>query len=45
MKERLHELETLLLAECPKHETDCATCPCSKECDEYARLKNLIIEQ
>ena len=45
MKERLNELEALLLAECPKHETDCTACPYSKECDEYARLKNLIIEQ
>ena len=43
MEERIKELEILLMQECEKHETDCATCPYAKECDEYARLKNLII--
>ena len=43
MEERIKELETLLMQECEKHEKDCTTCPYPKECDEYARLKNLII--
>ena len=40
---RIKELENILMQECEKHEKDCTTCPYSKECDEYARLKNLII--
>ena len=43
MEKRIKELETLLMQECEKHEKDCTTCPYTKECDEYARLKNLII--
>ena len=42
-EKRIKELETLLMQECEKHEKDCTTCPYTKECDEYARLKNLII--
>lgn len=38
MEERIKELENILTKECEKHEKDCTTCPCSKECDEYARL-------
>ena len=33
----------ILMKECEKHEKDCTSCPYTKECDEYARLKNLII--
>ena len=43
MEERIKELEILLIKECEKHEKDRTTCPYSKECNEYARLKNLII--
>lgn len=42
-EKRLQELETLLMQECEKYEKDCTTCPYTKECDEYARLNNLII--
>lgn len=38
MKERIAELENILENECPKHETDCTTCPYANQCDEYARL-------
>ena len=43
MKERIQELENILTEECEKYKKDCTTCPYTKECDEYARLNNLII--
>lgn len=43
MKEKIQELENILMQECEKYEKDCAACPYTKECDEYARLNNLII--
>ena len=42
-EKRIKELEILLMQECEKHEKDCTTCPYNKECDEYARLKSLIV--
>lgn len=45
MEERIKELENILMQECEKHEKDCISCPYTKECDEYARLKNLIISE
>ena len=44
MKERIKELEKLLERECPKYENNCAKCPYSKECDEYARITRELEE-
>lgn len=39
---RIKELEKILEKECEKYENDCATCPYSKECDEYEHITTEI---
>lgn len=41
MEDRRKELETLLTEQCGKYDSDCTSCPYSKECEEYARLEQL----
>lgn len=41
MEDRRKELETLLTEQCGKYDSDCTSCPYSKECEEYAKLEQL----